>query len=533
MDRRVIYLFPKVVEILAPRYAQSLEEVYRENAKKVIDEVVMMDVSLDDDDDEGAGDGAGGTLIDAWNDGDDEELGPDWYYPIRMTGILTMRLVCSAWNEAIQTFYQGPLTSNYKMDHDLDPGIHGQWSRTDYCTNHVFNFTVPHLPNKFIQHFEQSHFIGCDDAPKKNPFLGRAVTFKQFQLELYPVANSFIFFQGMFRILTKYGSELWYCTIDLLDKMPTSADFYFQLRKWLQLMPNLKVLNIVYQMQRLMVQVDPDSPVAIRLVVDQPISQDLVQLESEVTRNPLPKLMYLEMLQVKDLPTSVFNQLMLRNCHISRLEICSGEEEIHEIHGIFTLPLPGLSQLSFPIFKPSVLGKLEENGFSWKLEKVYVLCCHEFFQWSRLMQLLTRNWSSTLTNLVVQLPFPKTAAQKMECLEESYTYRLGLPQLQRLKIIVGVPCSLDFILPTRETLKFVHVVAKYDSVSKMTSTTAEYQAVREKQIVKFLGFEGKMMTSNIWALFRKLKLIKMELIGEQPWLYSDTVYTREKSYRLE
>ncbi len=81
--------------------------------------------------------------------------------------------------------------------------------------------------------------------------------------------------------------------------------------------------------------------------------------------------------------------------------------------------------------------------------------------------------------------------------------RLHLPKLRKVKLDMKEhKVSLDFLLGMKHNLEEISVKMNYYQRSQEVTLTCG-------TVVQFLGFEGKMLESNIWVLFKKLKKVEV------------------------
>lgn len=104
-----------------------------------------------------------------------------------------------------------------------------------------------------------------------------------------------------------------------------------------------------------------------------------------------------------------------------------------------------------------------------------------------------------------------------------------MPKLKKIKInMMKYPACLDFLLPMKHNLEEIVVFVDYEDrlVQKVTLTSGT--------IVQFVGFEEKMLKSNVWVIFKKLK--KMEVracfqgFERKSWWYSREEWMLNNDY---
>lgn len=80
------------------------------------------------------------------------------------------------------------------------------------------------------------------------------------------------------------------------DKFPSRVEYYRQIKQWLVLMPNLKVLEFSYQMRM--------------RDIEYHTATELNLLKFEIDGNPLPIMPNLRLLKTRKIPAPIFNELV-------------------------------------------------------------------------------------------------------------------------------------------------------------------------------------------------------------------------------
>ncbi len=218
-DKKIV--LPKVFQILSKRYAQenSQDECYKETNSRSI----------------------------PWKRPVNKLISP-------MTGVWKSRLICNAWNKAIQDLHQKDDyilqrfgIKNYETSSSPNNDSHlRQWAITRFQLSSTLTFLSP---ESFLDNFNGSHFDNLNNKLRKNPFLGRSVSIV---LNWYPFTSlqiSVAYHQAIKKVLEYFGSELWYCILTSICRPVHPSDlvnFYKGIVGMVKLMPNLKFLQLEY-----------------------------------------------------------------------------------------------------------------------------------------------------------------------------------------------------------------------------------------------------------------------------------------------
>lgn len=130
-----------------------------------------------------------------------------------------------------------------------------------------------------------------------------------------------------------------------------------------------------------------------------------------------------------------------------------------------------------------------------------------FVHWQSFFDMVNQNWGevSTLTDVEIEMPAYHSLPRRCDIVWKTVCLRLQLSKVERLKLLLLRPCSLDFLLPMWKTLKYLRVRIKSQCVDQVKRKIAI-----EMQDVEFVGFEHRMLESNIWDLFPKLQQVVCE-----------------------
>lgn len=432
-----------------------------------------------------------------------------------MTGLMKCRLVCKSWNAAIQSVYETFPRFQFRMDLDQPKRSH----IFTYATER-FEQQLNLTPQKFLQHFDTTHYNSLEDKPKKNPFLGRCVSHTNYRNRDDFQAH----FHDTLDILRKYGKEIWYLRLTCYDEIEGPpmqlAEFYREFKQMTELMCNLKLLYISLSRR-------PGRGGDHNLSIPRnwPTANELQALKQEICENPFIKLPNLKYLSTEYIPTSVFNEIITKNEQISQLEV--RRQSFHGSYLIFSEYLLNLRELSLEICTLSDLKKFENCQVPLNLEKLhfYYKDPAPFVPWSRIFTAIENKVNVEIcTELLVQLPVPVRDLDKKLVLGESLGYRLNLTKLKIVTIFDDNPFCLDFLLSSKNCLREIVIRSNNNNYRRGSSRAVyqhqinrdEYADFEDKQIIKFLGWKEKMEKSNISTELHRLKkltFIRCEALG--------------------
>ncbi len=506
IDKLQTLLFHKVVAALAPQYEKrEASHCYREEAVPVPDLAPdYFEIHPNED-------------PDYYFTSEDEDifLEPDsgfeegrWHHrsgmessrfrmretvkiPHKMKGLMKCRLVCSAWNKAIENYYQGC----NKLENISYFGQHLEVQNFD-C------FNKRNTPRRFLEHCEETH---NQPLLKKNPFLGRLVQING-NLPSKRVERRFTTYLRL--ALVAFGEEIWYCKVimpfDVAIKNGTCTQLYLWLQEWLSLMPNLRKLVIE----------------SYRNGESFPKLEDIQRLDMEIRANSMPTLEHLEILDVDGVLAQISNEIIRANNHISglRLKKKGWCEEISESFGEFKYisefgyKLPEnsgrLRALEIVPFAEELLRNFEkEVRLASDLETLKV----RYFKsspldWERVLNVIGKQWGESLKELTLKIGphlwMNTIDVERRQFLEMSSGCELRLQKLEKITVYLYQPMQLDFLLSVKSTLKFICFVMRY-------SQGKDYDRYEQKQRIEFFGFEECMGKSNIWNVFEKLKVVQV------------------------
>ncbi len=315
---RVLFLFPKVTEIMAPQNEKRKFGMFQVTAAKKPQDYVKEEHRF-------------------WRNNE-----KNWW---RAT-ILECRLACSAWNNAVEQCYQSATMAGIQElseEDDMDPRSAVKRLAQQSWTYDLFvisdRYDLEHLMNKF----KESHLSGIA-APPKNPFFGRWLI-----VNLYIEKN---YNNGLTKLLQLCGKEIWYCCMSWSVGSCTGVEITSELAKWLGLMPNLKFLNI-------------QGPENV---------EDLSKKDFQV--NPVPKLQNLQLLDFDEMNGLIVSEMLRANDHVKVLRM----SEINSGVDLQVGRLLGNMKDFSPMPSKSGDRMLEQFGHHWnKLNKLYLVNASKYF----------------------------------------------------------------------------------------------------------------------------------------------------------
>lgn len=422
----------------------------------------------------------------------------DEFHPL--TDLWKCRLVCKAWNKAIEGFLDDKDKIYFALKNDLDPEIQNieVWV--------VDSFRNDSGAETFLAHFNPTHMDLETNQLTKNPFLGRCVHLFYDRDDGENVHHSFM---DMLKI---YGKEIWYFRLfyhfppELADEDANRlVELYREIREMIYYMPRLRVFRIFYKEQIL----DDELPLDIRPSL-QPTPEETLALNREIAQNPLPKFENLEFLVTTDLPTPIFNQLLYQNRkEITHLAI--SRKDYHQDYELFGgEELPNLKILSLEFTSAEAFELFESCPLTFKLEKFhfYYDQSAQFLLWSRVFQAFERKVDKDVcSELLLQMPLPRNDAERRLVLKETFECRLGFPNLKRILIFEEATICLDFLLPAEVSLDKIAIGYKNKGRdgAQNYQHLEEYGEFRDKQLVQFLGYKKKLDKGNMFPKFFNLK----------------------------
>ncbi len=419
--------------------------------------------------------------------------------PHRQVAIIKLRLVCKTWKTGVDDYYQ-KLSDHYVMNHDYD-------SNYKYGPNHSSRLIIPRRnwsheyfnsedhTYQFLKHYQQTNMLKFSPG---TPFISRRVIIGQLgitsEMRGNPVVGALrIFYRDVNKVLEMFGRNIWFVDIMICDQFPTTAVYYKKLRQWLILMPNLKALNVTYVINS-----------------NHPSPSELKYLQREDDEHPLPVLKQLKYLNTYKLPAPIFNEILRQNsASVSMLQL--NKDKWQNEYDIFTasaLPI-NLKQLSVRLGCDERFSMFTELSKKCKLEKLY-LDYNFIMQAQNLSTVfgIATNWSDTLTNLMISLPYTGGMCKFTSQPDDLSGLLLFTPNVKRFKLILEGPTVIDFMLPLRDNLE-IFGVGFIDKVVTELGMMVDLNRSCSRQVIQFVGYEGRLTESNIWQLFPKLNQIQI------------------------
>lgn len=374
----------------------------------------------------------------------------------------TVRQVCRSWCSGMDDFYEQHRFNTVELTSEFD-----EKHATDNLP--LSGLLASESALSFLQHFDSTHA-----NTERNPFIGRKIQVCTRFAGLY-----------VLEVLQKYGRYVWSLKISDQESIHVG-----RLGMFLSTMPNLRRIEIldwsrvVYMANNGVMRL-PSLPnvdtfkgkleVALLsgIVHDNPSIVNL-QLNIKTYRDLTP----VDFPHVKHLKLKLYSKLR---------QIC--------------LNTPQLSKL---------IVHWEHDLFGYKNMKRR----DYLFQWQRIFTFINRNWGQLekLAEVELELPGFKSLYSICKNLERAAFYRLELQKVEKLNLVMHSPCSLDFILPMRESLKSLRVRIVYYSgmLDKSKGISKTLELAKARQRIKVLGFEDRLYSSNIWEMFPKLQKVVLE-----------------------
>lgn len=324
---------------------------------------------------------------------------------------------------------------------------------------------------------------------RKNPFLGREI---ELHVELKNVYGNISYFDKLKEMLHKFGGEVWYFNVFYwsLRSAENQVAVYQKTKEIVELMPNLKVFRIHYGF------------------FPSPSIRELQALHIEIEGNPFPKMAKLEMISASEIPGTFFNPLVNQNRQITKLQ--SQGIKFNGYCVFLRHNFPKLSQLVLVDNSLEVLDAFESHPFTLNLQKFHFHFKEEyrFVPWSRVLKAVGSKLNPVCcTDLQLAMPKPRTDAERKSVMEDSLTCRLGLVNIQQIQVVsVTARFSLDFLLPSKNTLRDVKLHCD------LRIEDADLVKYRDRQVIKFLGYEDNMQLSNIGKEFSNLKKLEVRFL---------------------
>ncbi len=180
------------------------------------------------------------------------------------------------------------------------------------------------------------------------------------------------------------------------------------------------------------------------------------------------------------------------------------------------MEIANLSELVLSITCKDDFRQIKTMGHVWKLKKFSCNFVNDVTNTNlqSIFEMVVENWEQSLEELGIWLHDSFKQAEK-HVLQVTSNYRLKLPKLKFFLIKPQTYVSLDFLLPSADTLKTIDI-EDFESLD-FTRISQQYCETKKRQIVEYLGYEQNMKISNIWKMFKQLEWIsKRDIIEEEP-----------------
>lgn len=403
--------------------------------------------------------------------------------------ILKLRSVCGAWKDAITSHFQ----NDPALLRVLSTSEEGSWDvfdesthipLCDSCCEDSYLFKSSENIQYFLSHFEKTHCQGTFlESRLTSPFISGCVHFIIFKendgLHMLPeIAN----------LVQKYGHHIFFLNLSILISFTEAV--YLNLRRFLEFLPNLKMLRIqtwnYYHPGR------------------------IPQLENLVRQYPLPQLNHMRALKVEtDLPLPVLNELIQR-CGFTLKNLGIGTyPNLHWRFDVFSrVTLSNLTELKIYVDIDDHMTSLETMNDLPSLRKLCLVCGNglEVVDWNRVFQLVSR-FENQLTHLILKLRLG-AADEYVKAYEHTRTSRLKLPFLKQAKITCMGLASLDFLIPC-EKLENLTVLMRFKQYQ------IPWENLETEEIQFNSGFHGKLKQSNVWHHLPALKELELKVLTDR------------------
>lgn len=152
----------------------------------------------------------------------------------------------------------------------------------------------------------------------------------------------------------------------------------------------------------------------------------------------------------------------LRKCHyeIGQVAICAQAWIFFtKFHDFVEEQHSNMNKFSVNIWSEKQLFQITALPSNWILTEIYLnfsqsqCCC-----WSLVSSLRERELGHQATRLMVGFPKARTLAEEDILVEERAILSLNLPKVKQLKLVRKNYYLLDFLLPTRDSLKHVNII---------------------------------------------------------------------------
>lgn len=385
--------------------------------------------------------------------------------------------VCEIWKQAVEHCYQKPLMTGIKgYFEDLRPAHRIiPWARymIDCRENEVQDETRILMETNSLSSFREQR-------------LQMVSIGKSLSLKLSDDTSIQNFF-ALNTILGVIGELILYVSFNFDGHCGGKMSTFLQVVNYLRLMPNLKALEITGGF------------------LGEKFSDEFI------SQNRLPNLKHLEMLRLKYTHETVSILFLQKYNHISHLTVTG-------INNIETRILTSLAYLQTFCTKGLLFEHNVLDTSSWQLSKLQ-FTIQNLIECPLYFHLLNEKYSNTLVDLCIR------NEREIMVWKESKYLKLMLSRLKRFSIHMTSIFFLDFILPLKNSLENLEIKCTHENAENISH-------VKVVQNIDFVGFQDQMQNSNIWTMFKKLKMIKIQFnpgdIKKRIWLYTKTLHGIER-----
>lgn len=191
-----------------------------------------------------------------------------------------------------------------------------------------------------------------------------------------------------------------------------------------------------------------------------------------------------------------------------------GLSELVRANNLKTLHIPILNKRDAEILESlsSPLEELKVKYHCWKNDLALI----------QVFTTLSHKFSHSLVKLSMTFDVREFYVVIMQA---TFYGRLKLPKVKILEVSISSMFSLDFLLGMTENLEELKIEGKIgfrlekENSSKEENT--EIELIERNQIINFIGYQERMLESNIWNMFPKLKKIETGrggLFKKEDWL---------------
>lgn len=386
--------------------------------------------------------------------------------------ILSSRIICKTWKLNIDLMALKWVGHNGVLKFD---------NLVDYLINSNYAFSEPQKTERFLLKFDRTHL-----SSNTNPFIGRSIS-----MSLVPKSEEHLeFFPEISTLFNNYGEHVQKCDLSILNSL--SSRQASKVVEWLWAMPNLKRFHF------------------------------LCDRYSNFTNvRDLPKWKYLNEVILQSVPHAFVKQLFKKNIHITCLNIygfLNSREESNCLNKL--VYLKNLQVLTVDINYPSKFEWLKYVNSTLKTISIFnKFGENKYMRWSQVFENISDKCLNILETLMVELPVARTSDEQIDIMEDSLKYRIIVPNLKKLEVGIKDLASLDFLLGITDSLEELFIRR---NTSKEDNLSEKKIEIENAQIIQFVGYETKLLESNIWHIFPKLKAVCLYDVDNK------IIYNREK-----